>query len=430
MLHSFLPQAPATLEETGLTSELVTDLVLKSLHAGGDATGTELSKRVGLVFAVIEPILEHLKVHQLCEVIGGAMIGGASYRYRLSEAGHDRAHRSLARTYYAGIAPVTLWQYRRYMEQFSLAAPHGATVEQVHDAFAHLIVDEEVLDELGPAINAGHSIFIYGPPGNGKSVMAEAVRKLLGGVIAIPHAIEVEGQIIRFFDPVIHEPMSTPHRDEQTGERFDQRWILCKRPMVSVGGELTLESLGLGFNPRSGVYRAPIQALANGGVLVIDDFGRQRCAPQDLLNWWMVPLESRVEYLMLQSGEKIEMPFLALVIFSTNLNPAELVDEAFLRRIHYKIYARNPTPEAFIRIFERCCESLGIPFERAVVEELMETVYRPRGIELRACQPRDLIKQALTLAAYHRQPRRITSKLLHAVCESYFIDDDQVQRVE
>jgi predicted ATPase with chaperone activity len=251
------------------------------------------------------------------------------------------------------------------MEQFSQAVPHGVTVEEVREAFSHLVVDEEVLDELGPAITAGHSIFIYGPPGNGKSAMAAAVRTLLGGVIAIPHALEVEGQIIRFFDPVVHEPVSAPPRDERTGERFDQRWILCRRPMVSVGGELTLESLGLGFNPRSGVYRAPIQALANGGVLVIDDFGRQRCPPQDLLNWWMVPLESRVEYLTLQSGEKIEMPFLALVIFSTNLNPAELVDEAFLRRIHYKIYARNPTPEAFIRIFERCCEGLGIPFERA-----------------------------------------------------------------
>ena len=185
--------------------------------------------------------------------------------------------------------------------------------------------------------------------------------------------------------------------------------------MVMVGGELTLEALGLAFNPRSGVYRAPIQALANGGVLVIDDFGRQRCAPRDLLNWWMVPLESRVEYLMLQSGEKVEMPFLALVIFSTNLSPSELVDEAFLRRIQYKIYAQNPTVEGFIRIFERCCRDRGIPFERPVVEALIENFYRPRGIELRACQPRDLINQALTFARYHGQPRRSQRSLLQTV---------------
>ncbi len=195
--------------------------------------------------------------------------------------------------------------------------------------------------------------------------------------------------------------------------------------MVSVGGELTLEALGLGFNSRSGVYRAPIQALANGGVLVIDDFGRQRCAPRDLLNWWMVPLESRVEYLTLQSGEKVEMPFLALVIFSTNLSPAELVDEAFLRRIQYKIYAQNPTAEGFIRIFERCCHERGIPFDRSLVESLLADFYRPRGIELRACQPRDLINQALTFASYHGQPRRLTAELLQAVCASYFIDANQ-----
>ena len=200
--------------------------------------------------------------------------------------------------------------------------------------------------------------------------MAEAVRTLLSGVIAIPHAIEAHGQIIRFFDPAVHEPVALPERGGHAGERYDRRWIVCRRPMVSVGGELTLEALGLAYNPRSGVYRAPIQALANGGVLLIDDFGRQQCAPRDLLNWWMVPLESRVEYLMLQSGEKIAMPFVVLVIFSTNLRPADLVDEAFLRRIQYKIYAQNPTVEGFIRIFERCCHDRGIAFERPLVESL------------------------------------------------------------
>ena len=377
------PAAPSRLDETGLTEELVTGLVLKSLHTHGTATGTELAKRLGLVFGAIEPILESLKVQFFCEIVGGAMISGASYRYRLSEAGHQRAAGFLRQNSYCGIAPITLQQYRRYMDEFTRSARQVATNEQVRDAFSHLVVEEAVLDELGPAINAGHSIFIYGPPGNGKTVMAEAVRTLLVGVIAIPHALEVDGQIIRFFDPAVHEPVAPSGREADFGDRDDRRWIVCRRPMVSVGGELTLEALGLAFNPRSGVYRAPIQALANGGVLVIDDFGRQRCAPRDLLNWWMVPLESRVEYLMLQSGEKVEMPFLALVIFSTNLSPAELVDEAFLRRIQYKIYAQNPTVEGFIRIFERCCHDRGIPFERPLVEALIENFYRPRGIELR-----------------------------------------------
>jgi hypothetical protein len=298
----------------------------------------------------------------------------------------------------------------------------GATHDQVRQAFSHLVIDEAVMAELGPAINGGHSIFIYGPPGNGKTAMASAVHALLGGAIAIPHALEVDGQIIRFFDPAIHEPIALSDLDDQFGERCDGRWIVCRRPMVSVGGELTLEALALSYNSRNGMYRAPIQALANGGVLVIDDFGRQRCAPRDLLNWWMVPLESGVEYLMLPSGEKFEMPFLALVIFSTNLSPADLVDEAFLRRIQYKIYARNPTVEGFIRIFEGCCSDRNVAFERPLVEALIDGFYRPRRIELRACQPRDIINQALTLASYRGQPRQLTSELLHAACASYFVD--------
>jgi len=416
------PIAPATLEETGLSQELVTGLVLKALHLFGEATGHELSKRLGLVFGAIEPVLESLKAQQLCEIMGGALIGGASYRYRLSDAGHERAVAYLARSYYTGTAPVTMRQYRRYMDEFMRLASREATNQQVRDAFSHLVIEESVLDQLGPAINSGHSIFIYGPPGNGKTAMAKSVRTLLGGVIAIPHALEVEGQIIRLFDRAIHEPVAEVARDEFSADRLDRRWVLCRRPMVSVGGELTMEALGLGYNTRSGVYRAPIQAMANGGVLLIDDFGRQRCAPRDLLNWWMVPLESRVEYLMLQSGEKLEMPFAALVIFSTNLRPAELVDEAFLRRIRYKIWAENPTVDAFIRIFERCCEERHIAFDRTMVEALISSFYRPRRIELRACQPRDLIDQALTLAHYHGQPRQLTFELLHTVCAAYFMD--------
>jgi predicted ATPase with chaperone activity len=415
------PAAPATIEETGLSVELVTSLVLKSLHTGGAASGIELSKRIGLPFRTFEAILESLKKQLLCEIVGGSMIGGAAFRYRLSEAGQRLAASLLAQNVYAGIAPVTMQQYRAYMEEFMRAASHRVTDEQVRAAFSHLVLDDSVLAELGPAVNFGHSIFIYGPPGNGKSVISAAVRTLLPGAIAIPYALEVEGNIIRFFDSAVHEPI--PQAQRANGEHDDRRWIVCRRPMVSVGGELTLESLGLSHNPRTGVYRAPIQSLANGGVLVIDDFGRQRCAPHDLLNWWMVPLESRVEYLMLQSGEKFEMPFLALVIFSTNLKTSELVDEAFLRRIQYKICAKNPSPEHFMRIFERCCADSGLAFDRQMVENVITDFYRTHRIELRACQPRDLISQALTLADYRGLPRRLTPELLRAACASYFVDD-------
>ena len=213
-------------------------------------------------------------------------------------------------------------------------------------AFSHLVISQRVLDQLGPAVNAGHSMFVYGPPGNGKTVISQAIHNLLDGDISIPHALEVEGSIIRFFDPVNHEPIdesrSTTSLD--LGDDGDRRWVRCRRPMVMVGGELTLDQLELSYSPTLGFYRAPVQAVANGGVLVIDDFGRQPCSPRELLNRWIVPLESRVDFLTLQTGQKFDMPFMTLIVFATNIRPAELVDEAFLRRIHYKIFAESPTP--------------------------------------------------------------------------------------
>jgi predicted ATPase with chaperone activity len=270
-------------------------------------------------------------------------------------------------------------------------------------------------------------MFVYGPPGNGKTVISQAVTKLLEGTIAIPHAIEVEGAIIRFFDPVNHEPVAATDDDQNRGldlgDRQDRRWILCRRPMVMVGGELTLEALDLSYNPSTGFYRAPVQAIANGGVLVIDDFGRQQCAPRDLLNRWIVPLESRVDFLTLQSGQKFELPFMVLVIFATNIKPSELVDEAFLRRIHYKVFAESPTVAEFHMIFENCCRERDLDFDPHLVEELLRTYYKPRQIALRGCQPRDLIDQALSLADYLGEPRRLTSELLEAACAGYFVDE-------
>jgi SpoVK/Ycf46/Vps4 family AAA+-type ATPase len=293
---------------------------------------------------------------------------------------------------------------------------------------SHLVISDRVLDQLGPAINAGHSMFVYGPPGNGKTVISQAVGRLMPGEIGIPHAIEVEGSIVRIFDPDNHEPIASEEPEDQSlelGVRHDNRWVRCRRPMVTVGGELMLDALELSYNPSSGFYRAPVQALANGGVLVIDDFGRQHCSPRDLLNRWIVPLESRVDYLTLQSGQKFEMPFLVMVIFATNIKPAELVDEAFLRRIHYKVFAESPTVPEFVKIFENTCKERALPFDPTVVEHLLLNYYRPRKIALRGCQPRDLIEQALSLAEYRGEPRRVTPELLDAACATYFVDDQE-----
>ena len=421
------PPSPQTLDETGLGLDLVTQLALKSLHFAGELTGTELSRRLGLEFPVLMPALDLLKAQQQIAIVGGGFVGGASYRYRITDTGRTRAALFLETSHYVGVAPVPLAQYQAYMRAYREAAPRTASRERVRKAFSHLVISDGVLDQLGPAINAGHSMFVYGPPGNGKTVISQAIHNLLEGNIAIPHALEVEGNIVRLFDPVNHEPLESVEDEGAltTIVAGDRRWVRCRRPMVMVGGELTLESLELSYNPTTGFYRAPVQAVANGGVLVIDDFGRQTCSPRDLLNRWIVPLESRVDFLTLQSGQKFELPFMTLIVFATNIKPAELVDEAFLRRIQYKIFAESPTVEDFKTIFGRCCRDFGASVEPGLVESLLLDYYRPRNIPLRGCHPRDLIKQALSLASYLERPPHLTPDLMEAACNSYFVNDRQ-----
>jgi hypothetical protein len=419
--------APRNLKESGLTLDLLVQLLLKALHFAGELSGVELADRLGLGFSVIEPGIDALKAQHLCEIVGGTSLGAPSYRYRISVLGRERAAMFLGLNMYSGTAPVPIDQYIRYMSSFQTSTPKSISRHDVQQAFSHLVLSDRVLDQLGPAINAAHSLFVYGPPGNGKSVISQAIRNLLIGDMWIPRALEVDGSLISVFDPVNHEPLPPP----STGDGLelidvpDKRWVRCRRPLITVGGELTLEALELTFSPAAGFYRAPVQLLANGGVLVIDDFGRQRCSPHALLNRWITPLEGRVDYLTLQSGQKVAMPFVVLPVFATNIKPAELVDEAFLRRIQYKVFAESPTPEEYSRIFQNCCRERDLTFEQGLVEHLFDRVYRPRGIQLRGCQPRDLINQALLLAQYRSEPRRLTGELLESASATYFVDEDE-----
>jgi hypothetical protein len=425
------PPVPRTLEETGLRLDLLVQLLVKTLHLAGDLSALDLAERVGLTYPVIDPVIEQLKVQRLCEIIGGTAIGAPSYRYRITDLGRDRATLFLDRNMYTGLAPVPLDQYTRYMEAAWTSAPRHHTRENVRAAFANLVLSTRVIDQLGPAMNARHSLFVYGPPGNGKTVISQAVRNLMGGDFWIPYAIEVEGSLIRVFDQVNHQAISETASGlglDASGT-LDRRWIRCQRPSVTVGGELTLDHLELTYSKTSGFYRAPVQLLANGGVLVIDDFGRQACSPHALLNRWITPLESRVDYLTLQSGQKVGVPFHVLPVFATNIRPGDLVDEAFLRRIHYKVHAENPTPAEFTVIFERVCAEQGVPFDPAHVTFLLKHVYQPKSLPLRGCQPRDLISQALALAQYRGEPRALSAELLEAASMGYFVDEhDGVSR--
>ena len=418
------PRAPRTLSEAGLSPDLVTQLVLKTLHLSGELNGTELAKRLGLPFYSIEPVLATIKQQHQCEVSGGAL-GTPSYRYRITDTGRARAMLFMDHNHYVGRAPVPFSQYKQYMDEFKRSLRPKVDRERVRSAFSHLVINDRVIDQLGPAINAGHSMFVYGPPGNGKTVISQAIHNLLDGEIFIPHALEVEGSIIRFFDPVNHQPIAeddVPDTLDVSGD-YDRRWVRCRRPMVMVGGELSLEQLELSYSEGLGFYRAPVQAVANGGVLVIDDFGRQTCSPRELLNRWIVPLESRVDFLTLRTGQKFDFPFMTLVVFATNIKPQELVDEAFLRRIHYKIFAESPTRDEFLQIFEDVCRDKNIEYRKSVVENLLANYYRPRQIQLRGCQPRDLISQAISLADYLGKPPELTPEILEAACASYFVDD-------
>jgi predicted ATPase with chaperone activity len=418
--------APATLGEAGLSKDLITQLILKTLHFSGELTGTELSRRLGLPFRALEPVLAGIKQQHQVEISGGAL-GSASYHYRITDAGRSRAMLFLEQNHYVGFAPVPLEQYRRYMTAFKGALRPTVDRAAVRDAFSHLVISQRVLDQLGPAINAGHSMFVYGPPGNGKTVISQAIHKLLDGDIFVPHALEVEGGIIRFFDPVNHDVLPEPDVPGlDLGGDSDRRWVRCRRPMVMVGGELALDQLELSYSQSLGFYRAPVQAVANGGVLVIDDFGRQHCSPRDLLNRWIVPLESRVDFLTLQTGQKFDIPFMTMIVFATNIRPAELVDEAFLRRIHYKIFAESPSKAEFLQIFENCCRELELDYRADVVEGLMSSYFKPRQIQLRGCQPRDLLNQVVSLAEYLGEPPAIRSDLLEAACAAYFVDDREL----
>ncbi len=409
------PPAPETVEETGLDITFIAELALKHMLFMGEFRMSDLSEQLKLPVSIIEKGLELLRRDKYVEVKGGTGYMPSSYTFKISETGKNYGTELMDLCRYTGPAPVTLDDYREMVGRQtvkSILIPE----EDVKKGFSHLIVRENILNTIGPAVSSGRAIFIYGPPGNGKTAIAETVGRILPATIYIPYAITVGGQIITVYDPVNHFPAQRADTAES-----DQRWLLIKRPVVMTGGELVLRMLDLDFNSISKYYEAPLQMKANNGLFIVDDFGRQQIEPQQLLNRWIVPLDRGVDFMSLHTGMKFSIPFDMVIIFSTNMAPEKLVDEAFLRRIQYKIHIDHPSEDDFRAIFRKVCQSNGIAFNDDCCDYLIANYYRRLGVPFNACHPRDLVDHIVVRSRYNHRKPEMTNENLDAAWMCYYV---------
>lgn len=417
------PPVPTTVEETGLKEAYITDLVLKTLNLRGNLLGAELCDEVKLPYhGIVQKVLTFLKDERLVEIMGGEGLTELTWNFRLTTRGGEVAREASKRDSYVGPAPVALATYVEWAAK-QKAEWTNLREHDIRRACSHLIISPEVIEQVGPAFTSGKPLLIYGHAGNGKTVLAEALATCLPDTLFIPHALEAGNQTIRLFDAAQHhivEEPSVPGMDPR-GRRRDPRWLRIRRPFIVVGGELTFEQLGLTYDPQLQSYVAPVQMKANGGILLIDDFGRQQVSPKDLLNRWIIPMEKSVDYHTLASGVQIRVPFNVMLIFSTNLSPADLVDEAFLRRIRYKMYMHDPSEEQFRAIFQLVCGLRDIEMDEEMLNYLIEKHYRTTKRPFRASQPRDLLDHLIDIARFRGQEPVLTEELLDRACASYFV---------
>lgn len=412
---------PRTVEETGLSTQFLADLLVKHLNDAGVLTIGQLAERVTLAGAVIEGVLNFLRQEGRVEVRGQDEITGG-LRYALTDRGRISALDALLKSGYTGPAPVPLDDYIRVVNAHSV---HDVVVtrEAMLQQFADVVVREEKLNQLGPALHSGRAIFIYGPAGTGKTYITQRLIRLLPDEVLIPYAVSINETVVQLFDPQLHKACDKADKNpsHMLGEGFDPRFVRCHRPVIVSGGELTLDMLELNYNPVTKEYQAPLQMKANNGIFIIDDLGRQRVAPVDLLNRWIVPMEEKKDYLSFGAGCQFSVPFNNVLVFSTNINPLELADEAFLRRIGYKIHFDYLSADEYKRIWQQECEKAGIDFDEDVLNFLIHDLHYKKQVPLLPCHPRDLLNIALNMGSYLGQPDSVTIERISAAWDTYFV---------
>jgi hypothetical protein len=419
--NKFTPAEPQTIEETKLNRTFLYEHMTRIIYNRGRVTGMELVDEMKLPYQIIDVLLKELRGQEMIDIAGQRGYGDVNYEYVLTPRGNQAAGDAMLKTMYAGPCPVTLDDW--------IASVKAQTVKDVvvtrrniREAFQGLVIDESILNQVGPAVNSASSVMLFGFPGNGKTTIAERITHLMGDDVFIPYTVYADGAVIKLYDSIVHEPAK---RELAADLEYDRRWIRISRPVVITGGELTLEGLGLVYNAESRIYEAPFQMKANCGIFLIDDFGRQQVRVFDLLNRWIVPLEKRYDFLITMSGKKLQIPFDQLIMFSTNLDPNDLGDDALLRRIKFKFEIIDPTEEQWREIWRIMCRVMKVPYDDKALDYLLAKWYVPDGRPLRMCQPRDILLQAMAIAKYNMETVTLSADLLDAACETYFISKEK-----